>query len=130
MLASVASLLGRALVEQGRLPEATFQADRAASLAADDDFDAQARCRGLRSAILLAEGDYSGAVVRAEEALSMARSAEMPMVTAMALSDLVAALMAAGDESRAAGIRDEARALFAAKGDLASADRLTLSHAR
>jgi class 3 adenylate cyclase/tetratricopeptide (TPR) repeat protein len=130
ILASVASLLGRALVEQGRLSEATAQADRAASLAAEDDFDAQARCRGLRSAILLAEGDYPGAVARAEEALSMARSAEMPMVTAMAMTDLAAALMAAGDEARAGGVRDEARALYAAKGDLASADRLILSPAR
>ena len=129
-LASVASLLGRALVELGRLPDATAQADRAAKLAAQDDLDAQARCRGLRSAILLAEGKVADATVMAEEALRLARAADIPMVTAQALADLAAAAEAAGDEGRAADARDEALAVFGAKGDLASADRLELSLAR
>jgi hypothetical protein len=52
------------------------------------------------------------------------------MVTAMALADLAAALKETGEEGRANTVRDEARALYAAKGDLASADRLALSPAR
>jgi hypothetical protein len=52
------------------------------------------------------------------------------MVTALALADLAAALEAAGDAGRAADARDEALAVFTAKGDLASADRLMLSLAR
>ena len=54
----------------------------------------------------------------------MARDSDLPLVTGLALSDLAVALSAAGDESGAREARDEALAIFAAKGDDASGDRL------
>ncbi len=124
-LASVSSMLGRALVEQRRYEEAAAEAGRAESLAASDDLDAQSRWRGLRSAILVANGDADGAVELAQEAVRLARDAEMPMVTALALSDLAEALTAAGEALTAAEARSEALAIYGAKGDVASAARLT-----
>ncbi len=55
----------------------------------------------------------------------MARGADEPMITARALSDLAAALRAAGDEPGATASRDEALAIYTAKGDRASFERLT-----
>jgi tetratricopeptide (TPR) repeat protein len=123
-LASVAGLLGRALVDLGRIHDASVEAARAASLAAEDDLDAQAGWRGLRSLILVAEGDYPAAVAQAQEAVSIARAGEWPLILALALSDLAMALRAAGDESRATEAQREALEIYIAKGDLASADRL------
>jgi tetratricopeptide (TPR) repeat protein len=123
-LASVSGLLGRALVDLGRIHDASVEAARAASLAAEDDLDAQAGWRGLRSLILVAEGDYPAAVAQAQEAVSIARSGEWPLILALALSDLATALRAAGDESRAAEAQREALEIYVAKGDMGSADRL------
>jgi tetratricopeptide (TPR) repeat protein len=123
-LASVSSLLGRALVELGRIRDASAEAARAADLAAEDDLDAQSRWRGLRSLVLLAEGDYPAAVARAEEAVALARAADSPLVTALALSDLAAVLRASGDEPRAREAHEEALAIYTSKGDVASAERL------
>jgi tetratricopeptide (TPR) repeat protein len=123
-LASISSLLGRALIDLGRFPDASTEAYRAAELAAEDDLDAQSRWRGLRSLVLVAEGDYPAAVAHADEAVTMARAADVPLVAALALMDLATALRASGDESRAGEAHEEALAIYEAKGDLASADRL------
>jgi class 3 adenylate cyclase len=123
-LASVSSMLGRALLDQGRIDEAALQSERAASLAADDDIDAQARWRGLRSAILVASGAPGEAVSIARAGVDLARNSDLPLVTGLALGDLAEALLAAGDEKGARDARDEALAIFAAKGDEASSDRL------
>jgi class 3 adenylate cyclase/tetratricopeptide (TPR) repeat protein len=123
-LASISSMLGRALLELDRTPEAAAEAERAARLAADDDLDAQARWRGLRSAVLLANGDAEGAIALAREAVDLARESDVPLVTALALSDLSAALQASGDGAGSAAALDEALAIYAGKGDVASVDRL------
>jgi hypothetical protein len=124
VMASISSMLGRALLELGRIPEAAAEAETAGRMAAADDIDAQARSRGLKSAILLAQGDADGATAVAREAVDLARAADVPVITAMALGDLSAALLASGDEAGGAAARNEALAIYAAKGDLASADRL------
>ncbi|HJT63492.1 MAG TPA: AAA family ATPase, partial [Candidatus Limnocylindria bacterium] len=124
-LASVSSMLGRALAEQGRYQEAAAEAARAQSLAASDDLDAQSRWRGLRSAILVADGDARAAVDLARESVRLARDADMPMVTALALADLAEAFTAVGDVPSATEARDEALAIYEAKGDVASAAKLT-----
>jgi hypothetical protein len=128
ILASISSMRGRAFLELGRTAEAAEEAQNASSMAADDDLDAQSRSRGLRSAILLAAGDAQAAAALARESVDLARAADVPMVTALALGDLAAALQASGDAAGGAAARDEALAIYARKGDLASADRLrTLS---
>ena len=124
-LASVAAMLGRALLDVGRTDEASAQSDRAAELAAEDDIDAQSRWRGLRSAILAAGGQADEAVAVAREAVRLARGTDLPLVTALALSDLAVALQAAGVRDEAEAVRDEALAIYKAKGDRASAERLT-----
>ncbi len=124
-LASVAAMRGQALLELGHLEEAAAEAARARDLAAEDDLDAQSRWRGVHSAVLLARGEPDEAVALARSALDMARSADEPMITARALADLSTALRAAGDEAGATASRDEALAIYAAKGDRASFERLT-----
>ena len=124
-LASVAAMRGQALLELGQREEAAAEAARARDLAAEDDLDAQSRWRGVQSAVLLARGEPDEAVALARSALDMARSADEPMITARALSDLATALRAAGDETGATASRDEALAIYAAKGDRASFERLT-----
>jgi tetratricopeptide (TPR) repeat protein len=123
-LASIAAMLGRAQLDLGRTDEASAQSDRAAELAADDDIDAQSRWRGLRSGILAAIGRSDEAVAVARDAVSLARGTDLPLVTALALSDLAVALQAAGARDEAETVRDEALAIYEAKGDLASAVRL------
>jgi class 3 adenylate cyclase/tetratricopeptide (TPR) repeat protein len=124
VMSSISSMLGRALLELGRITEAAAEAETASRMAAADDIDAQSRSRGLKSAILLAEGDVKRAIEMAREAVDLARAADVPLITAMALGDLSAALLASGDETGGAAARDEALAIYTAKGDLASADRL------
>ncbi len=124
-LATISSMLGRALLELGKTEEASGQAERAAEMAADDDVDAQARWRGVRSAILVATGAPDEAVEVARRGVAIARGADFPLVTALALGDLAAALQSAGQEDEARTVRDEALAIYEAKGDRASAERLT-----
>ena len=123
-LASVSSMLGRALLDMGRMEEALTESERAKTLAADDDLDAQVRWRGLRSAILVANGDGGGAIELAQDAVRIARGANMPIVTALALADLAVALTASGERSAAEAPRAESLAIYRAKGDLASADQV------
>jgi hypothetical protein len=85
--------------------------------------DAQSRWRGLKSAVLVATGDAERAASVANEAVALARDADVPMVTALALTDLAAALQAGASEGAAAA-RGEAVATYVAKGDFASAGRL------
>jgi hypothetical protein len=63
-------------------------------------------------------------VAVARDAVSLARGTDLPLVTALALSDLAVALQAAGARDEAETVRDEALAIYEAKGDLASAVRL------
>jgi tetratricopeptide (TPR) repeat protein len=123
-LASVAAMLGRALLELGRTDEALTQVEGASQLAAPDDVDAQARWRGVRSAILVALGRPEEAEAVARDAVELARASDLPLVTALALSDLAMALQAAGNRDEAETARDEALGLYEAKGDHASAERL------
>jgi predicted ATPase/class 3 adenylate cyclase len=127
-LASVAAMRGQALLELGQREEASLEAARARDLAAEDDLDAQSRWRGVQSAVLLASGERDEAVALARTALELARRADEPMITARALSDLATALRAAGDETGANASRDEALAIYAAKGDRASFERLRSRH--
>jgi tetratricopeptide (TPR) repeat protein len=123
-LASVAGMLGRAELEQGQLAAASASAERAAALSASDDVDAQARWRGLRSAILVTQGRPDDAVRLAQEAVDLSEQGDLPLIAALALGDLAVALGAAGRTGPAAEARDRALALYDAKGDQASADRL------
>ena len=96
---SVAAALASALASQGREEEALeFTLDSEAT-AADDDVEAQVRWRAVRASIL---GDPSLAL----EAVELARGTDDPNLTAMALL--------------AAGSRDEAAALYEAKGNVAA----------
>jgi predicted ATPase len=123
-LATISSMLGRALLELGRVEEAAVQCDRAADLAAVDDVDAQARWRGVRAVILVAAGARDEAVEVARSGVAIARGGDFPLVTALALGDLSAALQSAGHDAEARTVRDEALAIYEAKGDRASVERL------
>ncbi|MGH2462113.1 MAG: AAA family ATPase [Candidatus Limnocylindria bacterium] len=123
-LASVASMLGRAYLEQSEVDRAWDESERAERIAAADDIDAQSRWRGLRSAVLVERGAAEQAVHIAREGVELTRGVDSPIVRGLALADLAVALMAAGRPAEAGDVRDEALATFESKGDAASADRL------
>jgi tetratricopeptide (TPR) repeat protein len=108
----------------GSVDAAKSEAERAARLAAADDFDAQSRWRGLTAGVLVESGRGEEAIPFAREAVELARDAEYPLVTALALADLAAALGAAGRHDEAAAVRDEALSIYERKGDRASARQL------
>jgi hypothetical protein len=56
--------------------------------------------------------------------VDLAEQGDLPLITALALGDLAVAQDAAGQTGPAAEARDRALALYDAKGDIASADRL------
>jgi tetratricopeptide (TPR) repeat protein len=124
-LASISSMLARALLELGRIEDASVESDRAARMAAEDDVDAQARWRAVKSAILVEAGARDEAIEMARTGVTIARGADFPLVTALALGDLAAALQSAGLDDEARTVRDEALAIYEAKGDRASIERLT-----
>jgi class 3 adenylate cyclase/tetratricopeptide (TPR) repeat protein len=121
---TVAALLARSLLLQGRTEEAGRIARTVQELAAADDIDAQVSWRVTLAEIAAGRGDGSSARGLAAEALELSRSTDSPRLQAGALTALGLAKVAAGDEPGAAGARAEAIALYEAKGDRVSANRL------
>ena len=130
VLATVAGLLGRALLERGQLEEAEAESRRAERLAAADDLDANVRWRSLRASVAARQGSGQTAVQLAREAVELSRGAEAPLMTASALAVLAEALAESGDEAGAAEALQESMSLYEAKGDVVSADRLRAAPAR
>jgi len=124
VLASVAALLGRALLDLGLDGEAEVQAQRAAELAAPDDIDAQARWRGVLATVNARRGTFATAAELATAAVELTRGTEAPLMMATALADLAETLLRAGRSAEANVAGDEAIALFEGKGDDASAGRV------
>jgi class 3 adenylate cyclase/tetratricopeptide (TPR) repeat protein len=122
-LSTMASLLARAVRDQGRDEEALALTRTAESIAADDDADAQVLWRCTRAPILARAGSADEAEALARQALTLARSTDVVALRAEALAELAAVLATAGrDEARS--IYAEAAAVYRAKGDLSSVARL------
>jgi class 3 adenylate cyclase/tetratricopeptide (TPR) repeat protein len=126
---TVLGLLARVLTLLGRLDEAAVVADETKGLAAADDVDPQVAWRTVR-ARLLRDSAIDQALALATEALELSRTADNPRLQASALVDLGDLYEAAGQRAEAEGAWSEAAALYAAKGDHVSAERVRLQAKR
>jgi class 3 adenylate cyclase len=124
LLSSVVGLLARVLVLRGELDEAERLSLEGEALAAPDDTDAQALWREVRAQVLSRRGDHATAMQLAEESVALRRQADAPALEAEALSDLGEIRARAGDRPGADEAFERARALYEAKGDVASVRRL------
>ena len=123
-LATIAALLARVVREQGRDEEALALTVAAEKAAAEDDFDAQVLWRSVRAPILARAGDTNAAESLARAALELSRQAEDPVLQADTLAELADVLRICGRAEDARGIAAEAAAIYRAKGDIVSAERV------
>ena len=105
VLSSVSALLGEAVLEQGRGPEAERYADVSEETSSPDDVFSQVEWRTLRAKLCARAG-------RPEEAQRCAHEAIELMQAADTLNLHAAALAALGEAQASGGRSDEARASF------------------
>jgi tetratricopeptide (TPR) repeat protein len=122
---TVLGLLGRVLTLLGRVDEAALIAEETKGLAAADDVDPQVAWRTVRAS-LLRESATDQAIALATEALELSRTADNPRLQASALVVLGDLQAGAGNRAEAEDAWTEAIALYSAKGDHVSAERVRL----
>ena len=122
-LSTMAATLARAVLEQGRDEEALALTITAEKSAADDDVDAQAHWRCVRSLILARRGELGDAESLARAGLDLALQQETPALRGTAHSDLAAVLSRAGRAEEARRALEDAIVIYQAKGDLSSLGR-------
>ncbi|HEU5297691.1 MAG TPA: adenylate/guanylate cyclase domain-containing protein [Burkholderiaceae bacterium] len=120
---SMATLLARAVHEQGRDEEALVLTGIAESSAGNDDLDVQASWRSARALILARRGAIAEAELLARAALDLAKQTEAPTLLGSALADLATVLFHAQRNEDARKAIGEAIAVYGAKGDTSSAAR-------
>jgi len=124
-LSTVAGYIGEALYAQGRLEEAERFAETAQDLAGGDDISSQVSWRLVKGKVVARQGYVDAAVKLIREALDLIGKAEEPDTTAAAYADLADVLLLDGRASEARAAFASALALFEAKGDVVSADRIS-----
>jgi tetratricopeptide (TPR) repeat protein len=122
-LSTMASLLARAVLNQGRDDEALTWTETAERSAAEDDVDAQVHWRRVRSLILARKGSLAEAEAVARKGLELAVQTEDLSLRAAALADLAAVLFHAKRPEESRQVLAEAIAAYAAKGDTSSVAR-------
>lgn len=122
-LSTMASLLARAVRDQGRDEEALALTRTAESIAADDDVDAQVMWRCTRAPVLARSADADGAEALARKALELASGTDVVALRAEALAELASVLTITGRPGATQAL-DEAVAIYRAKGDVVSPPRL------
>jgi tetratricopeptide (TPR) repeat protein len=120
VLSTMAALLARALVAQGRWDEAERFTIISEQTAAEDDVASQLLWRGARARVLASRGEFEDAQQLAREAVSLGRTSDFANTQADVLMDLAHVLHLAGKEVAAAAIA-EAISMYDSKGNVASA---------
>ncbi len=123
-LVSVIPPLGDALIAQGRAPEALELTDLVEHHLAPEDMDAQIGWHRVRARALAHQGRLDEAEPLARRAVAIAEATEFVILHADALAALAEVLGLAGRPDEAAAARQEAIAVYEAKGATAAADRL------
>jgi tetratricopeptide (TPR) repeat protein len=123
LASNLAALLAQALLAQDRADETLHYVDVAERTPAGDDRYAQVQWRTLRARVLPALGRIDEAEALAREAVELLDGTDVLVVRADALMDLAAVVTAAGRESEAVPLVEEARRLYERKGHLVGADR-------
>jgi tetratricopeptide (TPR) repeat protein len=119
--ATIATLVARALLQQGRYAEAERLADVARAGAPPDSRPAQARWRSMLAAVHAARGQSGDAVALATHAVRLLRPTDMLPLRADVFVDLASALAAHGDTQEATRAAEQALALYTQKGNVVAA---------
>nr|WP_329724108.1 adenylate/guanylate cyclase domain-containing protein [Caldimonas sp.] len=122
-LSTMASILARAVLAQGRDDEALTWTETAERSAAEDDVEAQVDWRGVRALILARKGQIEEAEALARKARELAFQTEAWATRASSLSDLATVLSLAKRPEEARQAIADATAVYAAKGDVSSVAR-------
>ncbi len=122
-LASLAPMLGLTLLEQGRIEDAEYYTRLAEQVSGADDFDAQARWRNTRAAILIRQNLNEEAAEVAEEACRVVAKTDILDLHADALALRGQAQGKLGLRKEAARSIEHAVRLYERKGNLVSAAR-------
>ncbi len=120
-LSTVAALLARCLVEQGRLEEAERFAAVSGEAAAPDDLATQVSLGSSRARILAARGLLADAERAAQEAVELAEATDDLNSRADTLLDQAEVLRLAGSTDRAAASAERALELYEQKGNVVGA---------
>lgn len=122
-LSTMAAMLARALLQQGRDDEALAWIETAERSSAEDDVDAQVSWRCVRALILARKGALEGAEALVRKGLELAAQTETLSLRAATLADLATVLSHAKRPREAREFLAEAIAAYAAKGDTSSVAR-------
>jgi tetratricopeptide (TPR) repeat protein len=128
VLSTMAALLARALIAQGRSEEAERFTIVSEQAAAEDDLASQVLWRGARARVLADRGEFERAESLAREAVSLARFSDFVNTRADVLMDLAHVLHSA--RADAAAVVAEALSLYEAKGNVVSAGEVREVQAR
>jgi tetratricopeptide (TPR) repeat protein len=122
-LSTIAALLAKAVLAQGRLDEAMQLSEASERASAPDDLESQAKWRAVRAQALALQGVQDEAERLARESVAVIAPTDFLSERGDAYSTLAEVLRIAGRPSEAAAALEEALPLYARKGDLVSAAR-------
>ncbi|HLY85466.1 MAG TPA: tetratricopeptide repeat protein, partial [Gaiellaceae bacterium] len=122
-LSTIAALLAKAVLAQGRLDEALQLSEASERASAPDDLESQAQWRAVRAQALGLQGVLDEAERLARESVAVVDPTDFLIERADAYRTLAEVLRIAGRPSEAAAALEEALPLYARKGDLVSAAR-------
>jgi class 3 adenylate cyclase len=120
----VGAFLARALQLQGRATEARRIVDEAGADADPDDVETQALLTLVRAVLQADAGDLQSALASMENALKTVLATDSPVMQANVIAELAGLLDRAGRTEEARAALASAHALYEAKGDAVSAERL------
>jgi class 3 adenylate cyclase/tetratricopeptide (TPR) repeat protein len=124
LLSTVGGMLARVEYLRDQFTEAESLARVVRELSAPDDIDAQALWRSVLAMVLARAAAIDEAIALAQEAVTLRRQADAPVLLAEALEDFGEVLRFAGRDEEARSQRQQALALYEQKGDEVSAGRL------
>ncbi len=120
-LATVAALLARGLLDEGRIEEAEALIEQSAEAAAADDLATQVLLLGVRGRAMAARGELAEGERSCRDAVRLADESDDLNMRAEAREALADALRRASDLAGAHAALEEALALFEAKENVVAA---------
>ena len=122
-LSTATALLAHAIAAQSRPDEAEAFCDLADEAGAEDDITTQVLWRSARAKVLAVRGELASAEKLVREAVAIAAETDDVNMHADALMDLAQCLSASGQPAERRDALGRAHDLYAAKGNLVSAER-------